>query len=101
AVNRAGGLFAFDEKTQFADRSRQTKLTAKPAPAGFGPAPPGQDWLGAQTTVQLWDSEPILNDKGRDRTMRTVFTHDHFGPTTHHVSGLYVHLGTPPQGARQ
>lgn len=100
ALNRAGGLFAFDERTQFADKSHQTTLTAKPAPAVFGPPPAGQDWTGAQTTVQVWDSQPVFDEAKHDRTMRTVFTHDHYGPSTHQASGLYAALVTEPKGSR-
>jgi len=46
--------------------------------------------LGAQTTVQRWWADPVLiNANGGDRTLRTVFTHDHFGPSTHQQAGLY------------
>ena len=33
-----------------------------------------------------------------DRTLRTVFTHDHFGPSTHQQAGLYAGLVVEPQG---
>jgi hypothetical protein len=47
-------------------------------------------WLGAQTTVQRWyaDPLPIAGTTGT-RPLRTVFTHDHFGPSTHQQAGLY------------
>lgn len=44
--------------------------------------------LGAQTTIQRWWADPVLNLNGDDRTLRTVFTHDHFGPSTHQQAGL-------------
>ncbi|HEX5724543.1 MAG TPA: multicopper oxidase domain-containing protein, partial [Longimicrobiaceae bacterium] len=43
---------------------------------------PNNDWIGAQETVQRWYVDDVLNQAGRDRTLRTVFTHDHFGPST-------------------
>lgn len=74
-------------------------LKPTPPPAVFGPAPEGQSWLGAQTTIQLWQVDPLLNNRGRDRTVRTVFTHDHFGPSTHQNVGLYAGLLAEPPGS--
>lgn len=34
-----------------------------------------------------------------DRTLRTVFTHDHFGPSTHQQAGLYAGLVIEPRGS--
>ncbi len=34
-----------------------------------------------------------------DRTLRTVFTHDHFGPSTHQQAGLYAGLVIEPKGS--
>lgn len=70
------------------------------------PAPPGQNWLGAQTTVQRWyadmlqgcvDGTQVNCDPKGDRTLRTVFTHDHFSPSTHQQAGLYAGLLVEPQ----
>lgn len=58
-----------------------------------------QSWLGAQTTIQRWYADPLLNNAGVDRTMRTVFTHDHFGPSTHQQAGLYAGLLIEPSGS--
>ena len=79
-------------------------LVAQPPPISATP-PPGQNWLGAQTTVQRWyadeltgcvdGSVPNCNQSG-DRTLRTVFTHDHFGPSTHQQIGLYAGLLIEP-----
>jgi manganese oxidase len=99
AINLSGGIHAFDSRTQFAAK-KQRKLEIKPAPAVFGPAPAGQDWAGAQTTIQRWDTDPVVNNKGEDRTLRTVFTHDHFGPSTHQQAGLYGGLLVEPQGSK-
>lgn len=54
-------------------------------------------WCGAQTTAQRWWADPLLNSKGEDRTLRTVFTHDHFGPTSHQHHGLYAALVVEPK----
>jgi hypothetical protein len=56
-------------------------------------------WLGAQTTIQRWYIDPLVDDTNVDRTMRTVFTHDHFGPSTHQQAGLYAGLLIEPQGS--
>ncbi len=80
---------------------------AKPSPF-LPPAPPGQNWLGAQTTVQRWyadmlqgcvDGTTINCSPNGDRTLRTVFTHDHFSPSTHQQAGLYAGLLVEPQGS--
>ena len=73
----------------------------------FGP-PPGCDpkkpdtchgWDGAQTTIQLWDVDALINNEGVDRTLRTVFTHDHFGPSTHQQAGLYAGMIVEPENS--
>ncbi len=56
--------------------------------------------LGARTTVQRWYADNVLNNLGEDRTLRTVFTHDHFGPSTHQQTGLYAGLVVEPEGSK-
>jgi hypothetical protein len=58
-----------------------------------------EEWRGAQTTVQRWYADPIRDNAGNDRTLRTVFTHDHFGPSTHQQVGLYAGLVIEPTGS--
>lgn len=58
------------------------------------------EWLGAQATVQRWYADPQLNNTGDDRTLRTVFTHDHFSPSTHQQAGLYMGLLVEPKGSK-
>ncbi|HEX8068818.1 MAG TPA: hypothetical protein VF546_02625 [Pyrinomonadaceae bacterium] len=70
-----------------------------PPPGRFGPDPSGHNWAGAQTTIQRWYADPVLNLAGEDRTLRTVFTHDHFGPSTHQQAGLYAGLVVEPKGS--
>lgn len=57
------------------------------------------DVLGAQTTVQRWWADPIEDESGYDRTLQTVFTHDHFGPSTHQQAGLYAGLVVEREGS--
>lgn len=52
--------------------------------------------LGFQSTMQLWWADPLLNGAGFDRTIRTVFTHDHFGPSTIQQHGYYAALVIEP-----
>jgi hypothetical protein len=73
---------------------------AKAPPAELGKAPAGQDWLGAQTTVERWWADPVMDNAGIDRTLRTVFTHDHFSPSTHQQIGLYAGLLVEPAGSK-
>lgn len=55
--------------------------------------------LGAQTTIQRWFVDDVRNNRGVDRTLRTIFTHDHFGPSTHQQAGLYASLVAEPRGS--
>jgi len=91
SINAAGGLYA--SKTS----DEQHTLTAQPHPHPYFAANP--DWLGAQTTVQRWYVDDVLNNYNADRTLRTVFTHDHFGPSTHQQVGLYAGLVTEREGS--
>ncbi|HEX8695110.1 MAG TPA: hypothetical protein VF746_22045 [Longimicrobium sp.] len=65
----------------------------------FG-AGPNNDWVGAQETVQRWYADDVPNNQGVDRTLRTIFTHDHFGPSTHQQNGLYAGLVAEPSGSQ-
>ncbi|MEZ5933512.1 MAG: multicopper oxidase domain-containing protein [Alphaproteobacteria bacterium] len=56
-------------------------------------------WCGAQSTIQRWWADPLLNLEGKDKTIRTVFTHDHFGPSSHQQHGLYAALVIEPNGS--
>ena len=51
---------------------------------------------GAQRSTQRWWADPILNQQGKDNTLRTVFTHDHMGPSSHQQHGLYAGLVIEP-----
>ncbi|RFC69344.1 hypothetical protein DY251_00945 [Mesorhizobium denitrificans] len=58
-----------------------------------------------QTTVQRWFADPILSatniqgDGAADRTLKTVFSHDHFGPSSIQQHGFYTALVIEPQGS--
>jgi hypothetical protein len=103
--NYEDGTFSADEVRERieANNAYQTAiggtqfLTAKVHPS-FGGGPGGH-WVGAQTTVQRWWADPLVNTLGRDRTIRTVFTHDHFGPSSHQQHGMYAALVVEPTGS--
>ena len=84
-----------------------TKLSLKPPPPDILNCPADcagasgrcKEWCGAQTTVQRWYAPPLLDNAGKDRTISTVFTHDHFGPSTHQQAGLYAGLLVEPAGS--
>ncbi|SHF59209.1 hypothetical protein SAMN05444339_108134 [Loktanella atrilutea] len=56
-------------------------------------------WCGAQSTIQRWWADPLLNQNGVDRSVRTVFTHDHFGPSSAQQHGFYAALVIEPDGS--
>ena len=53
-------------------------------------------WLGARTSLQRWFADPVLNAKNEDRGLGIIFTHDHFGPSTHQQIGLYATVLAEP-----
>ncbi|HEX8432118.1 MAG TPA: hypothetical protein VF625_12565, partial [Longimicrobium sp.] len=63
---------------------------AKPHPY-FG-AGRNNEWLGAQETVQRWWVDPVLRGNNSTAPLGPVFSHDHFGPSTHQQVGLYAAL---------
>jgi manganese oxidase len=65
----------------------------------FGAGPNG-DFVGAQTLIERWWADPLVNTHGKDRTIRTVFTHDHFSPSGHQHHGLYAGLVIEPTDAQ-
>lgn len=74
----------------------------------------GQNRRLFQTTTQRWFADPMLSplrmdgDGGADgkdkqsvdRTLRTVFSHDHFGPSSIQQHGFYTALLIEPQGSQ-
>ena len=69
-----------------------------PAPVLAGSPLTNRDLF--QTTAQRWFADPILTRDGTgtpvDRTMRTVFSHDHFGPSSIQQHGFYTALLIEP-----
>lgn len=99
AINKTGGIYTTitNDGTSMKVGGPQQKLTAKTIPF-FGNGP-HNDWIGAQATIQRWYADPQLNNDKQDRTLRTVFTHDHFGPSTHQQTGLYAGLLVEPDNS--
>jgi hypothetical protein len=91
SANKDGGLYS-------TDAIHRNMLTEKEIPY-FAKEFPGK-FPGAQATIQRWYADPIKDNEGKDRTMRTVFTHDHFGPSTHQQVGLYAGLVVEPKGSK-
>ena len=58
------------------------------------------DWIGARTTMQRWFADPVVNTEGVDRGLGIIFTHDHYGPSTHQQIGLYATVLTEPAASR-
>jgi manganese oxidase len=59
-----------------------------------------EEWKGARTTIQRWFSDPVVNTDGVDRGLGIVFTHDHYGPSTHQQIGLYSTVLAEPAASR-
>ena len=98
AFNNGGGLVTtvIDADTELPEIN--TDLTPVDHPF-FGPTgPDGQDWRGARTTIQRWYADPLL-ERSWDGGVGTVFTHDHYGPSTHQQVGLYSTLLVEPEGS--
>jgi hypothetical protein len=76
---------------------RKTLTAVAPPKSVFGDH---KEFEGAQTTIQRWYADPILDNAGSDRTLRTVFTHDHYGPSTHQQAGLYAGLLVEPKDSQ-
>lgn len=102
-INNCGGMLKnFSKAVCNEDPANRFKLTIQPPPSRICAASNygcPDDWAGAQTTVQRWLADPLMNNSNVDRTMRTVFTHDHFGPSTHQQTGLYAALVIEPTGS--
>lgn len=92
AANALGGALQADGSLE--EQGDRIPLQAKVHPR-MASAP-----LGTQTTVQRWWADPLVNRANNDRTIRTVFTHDHFAPSSHQQHGFYGALVVEPRGSR-
>ncbi|BDG04033.1 cupredoxin domain-containing protein [Anaeromyxobacter oryzae] len=80
-------------------RPANTPLVAEKHPYFPAASPGGVSWLGARTTLERWFSDPVVNVDGVHRGLGIIFTHDHFGPSTHQQIGLYATVLTEPPGS--
>ena len=85
--------------TDSANRPPNTPLAAAKHPFFPAASPGGLDWTGARTTLQRWFSDPVVNVDGQHRGLGIIFTHDHYGPSTHQQVGLYATVLTEPPGS--
>ncbi len=91
AANALGGALAADGT--LSEHGARVALSPRRHPRIYSPV------LGLQTTVQRWWADPILNQQNVDRTLNTVLSHDHFGPSSHQHHGLYLALIIEPPGS--
>jgi hypothetical protein len=59
-----------------------------------------EEWKGARTITERWFADPLVNTEGVDRGLGIIFSHDHYGPSTHQQVGLYSTLLIEPAGSR-
>jgi hypothetical protein len=95
-INKDGGLchptLGADMPTSCPAGAPRQTLTAKSIPElGNGPR---DAWVGAQATLHAWYIDPL---GGRPSSYMTVFTHDHFSPSTHQEAGLYAGVLVEPK----
>jgi hypothetical protein len=50
--------------------------------------------------MERWFADPLVNVDGIDRGLGAIFTHDHYGPSTHQQLGLYATVITEPAASR-
>jgi hypothetical protein len=66
----------------------------------FGSTKYASRWVGARSTLQRWFADPVVNVQGVDRGLGIIFTHDHYGPSTHQQVGLYATVLVEPAGSK-
>ena len=71
-------------------------LVALKHPFFAATSPGGVSWLGARTTLERWFFDPVVNVSGVHRGLGVIFTHDHYGPSTHQQIGLYATVLVEP-----
>jgi len=103
AINALGGIHTIDDVTGGIGTRRTLSPELHPYFGGV-PEVTGNKWgnlaLGAQSTVQRWFADDVKDRAGEDRTLRTVFTHDHFAPSTQQQAGYYAGLLVEPRGSQ-
>ena len=93
AINHFNELNAADA---VATLDGETHLEAQPHPYFAAAGMNDPDWVGARTTIQRWFTDPVVNNQNEDRGLGIIFTHDHYGPSTHQQVGLYATILAEP-----
>lgn len=93
------------EDGSFARGTVEERIAASQAAGGSALNPDGTPASlaatgGFQTSIQRWFADPLLNKAGKDRTIKTVFTHDHFSPSSIQHHGYYGALLIEPAGSK-
>ena len=95
-------FFSARETTKIAQFNAGT-ASADPHPF-FGTDARGQcpngPFCGARSTIERWFFDPVLNTAGVDRGLGIIFTHNHYGPSSHQQIGLYATALVEPRGSR-
>ncbi len=97
--NYEDGTFSPDEVVERIDAINAFNVKYRPGTPPLAPEPGFRGVLGARTTIQRWYVDAVTNNQGEDRGLGNVYTHDHFGPSTHQQAGLYATLLTEPAGS--
>jgi alpha-tubulin suppressor-like RCC1 family protein len=100
AIRASNGCAETDPHLDPGDTWTQQCPLARAHPFFKDVAGVGELAFGARTTVQRWFADPLLNDTW-DQGLGSVFTHDHFGPSTHQQAGLYATVLVEPEGSIQ
>jgi hypothetical protein len=88
-----------DRLDRFGERSTPTCPLARAHPFFKNVAGVGDLAWGARTTMQRWYADPLMN-RAWDQGLGTVFTHDHFGPSSHQQVGLYSTVLVEPEASK-
>lgn len=102
----AGTDPAVKSSAYFIDKAANPSLSARNThlhPADhpfFGSTQFAAQWKGARSTIQRWFADPVVNIQGVDRGLGIIFTHDHYGPSTHQQIGLYATVLIEPAGSK-
>lgn len=74
-------------------------LVARAHPFFSAQSLPGVDLTGAQTTVQRWYADRLVNNEGKARPLGTALTSDQLAPATNQPTGLLGMIGVEPEGS--
>ena len=100
ASDGSGNGFNYEDGTLAPDAVEE-RIEAINTFLGYEKLTPREGEDAYQTTVQRWFADPLLTAPSRDpdakdRTLRTVFTHDHFAPSSIQQHGFYSALLIEP-----